>query len=365
LVPVGIVLIALSHWLWTLHQFMSPDRLHQGLEIPILIIALGFISISISMAGMGQATPIASIIYLVVLWFAFFYHLYGLHIGDWAVLLCLAAAIANLLWAFVHAVLRESEAERQRSSRDLMDVLEMREAAEREHSQKEAMHADLARKSDFFNCASHDFRQRLEAFKMMTWGLTAGLPTNDPGHQTLGRLVIEVEQLQAYITNVLDFARMESGVHDPRTEQIDIQQLFQRLALVFESVAARRGVQLKFRATLLRISANPAMLERCLQNLVDNALRATRKRVLVCARRVGGMTAIDVIDQGSGIPESMQAGLFEPFSRSSGHGGGSGLGLSIVKRFTEIHGYSLFFETREGRGTRFRVLTTGEKPVTL
>ena len=96
------------------------------------------------------------------------------------------------------------------------------------------------------------------------------------------------------------------------------------------------------------------MLEIMLRNLIDNALRycPAGSRVEIAADRVAGRGRIVVRDDGPGVDEASRQRLTERFFRVLGQGqGGSGLGLSIVKRIADLHGIDVAFGTGlDGRG---------------
>jgi signal transduction histidine kinase len=104
----------------------------------------------------------------------------------------------------------------------------------------------------------------------------------------------------------------------------------------------------------LVLHADPAALRRALTNLVDNA-RAMGGDCAIIAD--GG--AIDMCDNGPGIPPEIAGSLFKPFV--SRRPGGTGLGLAIVARIMEAHGGTVSLAHREGWTTCFR-LTFGENP---
>lgn len=98
-------------------------------------------------------------------------------------------------------------------------------------------------------------------------------------------------------------------------------------------------------------------------NLVANGIRYTnRGGVLLGARRRGNHVAIDVVDTGIGIPAEHRLRIFEEFyqvkddTRTAPPRRGMGLGLAIVRRFADLLGHEVALESREGSGSRFRVL---------
>jgi signal transduction histidine kinase len=109
---------------------------------------------------------------------------------------------------------------------------------------------------------------------------------------------------------------------------------------------------------LPRVLGVSNQLEMALINLVVNACHAMGEkggRLTVGTRRRGDDVEVSVADEGSGIPERIQASIFEPFVTTKPEGKGTGLGLSTVLMVVERHNGRIDFDTEEGRGTTFRV----------
>ena len=108
----------------------------------------------------------------------------------------------------------------------------------------------------------------------------------------------------------------------------------------------------------LFVSTDPALFERALRNLIENALRYTAKGgVLIGLRRHGAEVRVDVVDTGFGIPADKQAEIFEEFRQLHNPGRdlslGLGLGLAIVARLAPLLGAKVEVSSRPGRGSRF------------
>ena len=121
----------------------------------------------------------------------------------------------------------------------------------------------------------------------------------------------------------------------------------------------QRGARLRTRATSLRVRRDAVMLGRVLENLVSNAVKFTRKDVLVVARRRGDEVCLEVWDQGKGLDQDrLQSGAVarpSPDAREH-HKEGFGLGLMIVRRLVEALGYRIEAHSKPDRGTRVRIV---------
>jgi signal transduction histidine kinase len=171
--------------------------------------------------------------------------------------------------------------------------------------------------------------------------------------------------LQRYLDNFLDIARMETVIVKPVSEKFELFGLFQKLALQFEDMAEHRKVDLRFRYNKFNLLADEKLLQRALENLIANALKFSKGKVLVAARRKGANVQIMVVDNGNGIPEqidnkfhgrsSTESMVFKYFSQGINANKipdhGFGLGLTIVKRMIDTLGAFLTINSVADRGT--------------
>jgi signal transduction histidine kinase len=216
----------------------------------------------------------------------------------------------------------------------------------------------LQERSQFFSSASHDFGQRLHAMKLLTHSAMVG--TQEGRKRSLAFLSRAVEDLESYVRDVLEFARIESRVVAPNYSRFHLQDVFQRLALQFESVAENRQITLRFRTTPAEIETDEGVLMRVLENIIGNAIKFTQAGVLVAARRRANSWCIEVWDQGPGMPAASLDAIFASFYQEHVYADrqriGVGLGLAIVKRFADGLHYTLEVRSRVGRGSVFKVL---------
>jgi signal transduction histidine kinase len=109
----------------------------------------------------------------------------------------------------------------------------------------------------------------------------------------------------------------------------------------------------------LTAAIDPAQVERIVENLLVNVARhcppGSTATVRVSESRNGVLVSVD--DEGPGVPDDLKVIVFEPFRRGRDpHAPGTGIGLSLVARFAELHGGRAWVEDRPGGGASFRVL---------
>ncbi|WP_431275119.1 sensor histidine kinase [Variovorax ureilyticus] len=351
--------IGCAFWVWTTTLFVG-----SGVTMRELVLFTGFLSISISMTGMWPVTPVTSMAYYVALWSALSYALGVGGAATWGALVVLNLSVAAVIWlnVFVSVIQVNSQLARGAELERALSELRIINA---ELELKDMTCRTLETRSEFFSEASHDFRQRLHAAKLWVSCVMETTRGVAEAARPLERLGQELNDLQAYIDRVLDFARIESMDLDARLQRTGIQSLFQKLDLSFEKMSARDNIALRFRRSPVFIRTDPSMLLRILENLASNAFKHTRGGVLIGARRRGAFLALEVWDQGPGIDPEAHERIFQAFHRENDTGDrvagqGVGLGLAIVKRFADRLGYRVEVQSKAGRGTVFRVWVPAE-----
>jgi signal transduction histidine kinase len=352
LLPLVTVVIAGAGWTWSVLVFSSP-----ALSMRDIFICIGFLSTSITMTSMWPVTPLPVIVYTATIWGAY---AHGLHANGLASVLELAAlslTVFVILFLFVLTAivqLRVQEVKATATERMARELA--RSNAQLNAMQRQAIDR-LQNRSRFFAETTHDFKQRLHAAKLIALSAQV-VVKDDRATRYVDRLAAEMDQLERFMMSFLNAARQESLGGHPTMEAISLQSVFQQLDLQFEEQAARGNKLLHFRSTTARIFTDRVMLDRILGNLIVNALKFTRSRVLVAARRRGSGLVIEVWDQGPGVAATAHERIFDAYQqegRTDEWNAGVGLGLAVVKRLTRSMGYSVGVESRLGSGTVFRI----------
>lgn len=355
LIPISIVLVALMHWGWTLLLFVGADFTLTVLVIGVSLLALGTASL-----GFWLTTPISAVGFAGALWIGLSLRAWQTDLVPLPAILVVDAGLLALAWITIYFQSSLFQPLLDRSDQVDLLMAELKEANALLETMRNEMAATLEHRSTFFAGASHDFKQRLHAIKLMAFSTIVDLPRKHPGYAALSRMSAEVDELEQYFTHVLDFARIEARDMHADIRPVRLRSVFQRVNLAFEDLAAERKVDLKFKATELQVMADPAMLQRMVENLVSNAMKFTRRRVLVAARRRrSGEVVVEIWDQGPGIPNDALSRIFEAFYQADnthlGAERGIGLGLALVKRFADRIGCKITVKSKAGRGSVFRL----------
>ena len=356
LIPLAIALLSAFQWIWSIEIFSA----HPSDE-PIFILFTGLFGTSVAVAGMWPTAPIATITYLLATWGVLFRHLFSADSFPAPMMVASVLGVSIVLWACAYLQVQRVQTILDRSDEVDLLVASLHRANENLKSTNAALDSmrsaaasELEDRSMFFSSASHDFRQRLHAMNLLANSALSAAGGDKTESPSLKRLVDSVEDVERYVTDVLDFARFDgSSIHADR-KPVELQPLFQRLELNFEDIASEHGVTLLFRSTDVVLFSDPSMLQRILENLVSNAIKFTSGRVIVAARRRANAVAIQVWDQGTGIAPDDQRAIFTPFYRSTTaerNQNGVGLGLAVVKRFADCLGYEILVRSQLGRGS--------------
>ena len=222
---------------------------------------------------------------------------------------------------------------------------------------------EMARlKSDFVANVSHDLKTPLSLIRMFGETLELGrAPDEATRREYYAVITRESERLTRLIDNVLDFSRIEGGRQRYDIAPHPVEPMVHEVVEAFRYPLAQRGfkVGVVVAPDLPDALMDPAAVKQALANLVDNAIKYSgeRRRLTVTARVEDGRVAIEVADEGHGIPAGETERIFEKFyriGRSETQGSrGSGVGLALVKHIVEAHGGSVRVESRPSEGSRF------------
>jgi PAS domain S-box-containing protein len=253
--------------------------------------------------------------------------------------------------------------------RDISD----RKAAEQERiklleAEREAR-ADAERtsriKDEFLATLSHELRTPLNA--ILGWSQILKKGDNHAEDLTEGLMIIErnARAQTQLIEDLLDMSRIISGKIRLDVQQFELSDAVVASIETVKSAAATKGIKLQSVLDPLThpVSGDPNRMQQVFWNLLSNAVKFTPKggRIQVRVERVNSHVEVSVTDSGEGIPPEFLPYVFDRFrqadSTTTRHHGGLGLGLSIVKHLTELHGGSVSVKSPGvGGGSTFTVV---------
>ena len=218
-------------------------------------------------------------------------------------------------------------------------------------------------KNTFLEAVSHDLRTPLTSILGSALTLERSkldLPRAD-ALDMVGRIASNARKLERLLSDLLDLDRLQRGIVSPKRRATDVEAFVRRA--VEEMDAQGRTIEVEVEPGGVQI--DQAKTERILENLLSNSLRHTPEdaKIWVRARTEDGGLSIVVEDDGPGVPADLREAIFEPFRQAPGssseHAPGVGIGLSLVRRFAELHGGTAWAEERAGGGASFHVFLPG------
>ncbi len=235
-------------------------------------------------------------------------------------------------------------------------------------------------KSDFLANMSHEIRTPMNAILGFTELLRRGVTSNEKtGAQDRQKYLNIIhgsgKHLLELINDILDLSKVEAGHLEVESVPSEVHQVVLDVARIMNVKADEKGIALRvvFDSALpAQIHSDPSRLRQVFTNLVGNAIKFTATgevrisvRVLQQAGPNNGLMQIDIADSGIGIPTNRLESIFEPFVQAEASTtrkfGGTGLGLTISRRFARALGGDVVATSQPGVGSVFHVsIATGD-----
>lgn len=224
-------------------------------------------------------------------------------------------------------------------------------------------------KAMFIAAASHDLRQPLHALSLFNNVLKQKLVKNDVVPLDVAPLIARqenaIDNLGSLLQDTLDAARIDSHNKPLNLTTIASADIRDKLLDSFAARAIDRGVALSVEVEDGELYTDSVMLQRILSNLLDNALKAANKIVSVELRRHADNWCFDIRDDGAGIAQDDLDRVFGSYvsleDPDIDAAGGYGLGLYVVKEFSNMLGAQIEVKSIVGEGSTFSLLLTGTK----
>ena len=208
---------------------------------------------------------------------------------------------------------------------------------------------------------SHDLRTPLASMQGYLETLVLKYEQMEKGEriQHLKTTLASTERLTRLVYELFELSKLEARQSEPKPERFSMAELMNDLAMKFSPVAISNGISLSMAnvASSYMVRADIGMIERVIQNLIDNAIRFTPKggTVELGARSEGNKVWSMVRDSGRGIASNDLPHIFDRYyqARSIDSESGAGLGLSIVRKIVELHDEKVTVQSDPVKGTTF------------
>ena len=173
--------------------------------------------------------------------------------------------------------------------------------------------------------------------------------------QIVQRNVLVLIQL---VSEILDFRKVQNGKMELRLSDFNLAESMKQWIKLFSASAQKKHITISMDAPdIIMLRADQDKIERICYNLLSNALKYTSEggEISLMAKEEGGRVMISVADNGCGISSDELPYIFDRFYQAKNAGRGTGIGLAIVKAFTELHHGEVSATSIEGKGSTFTI----------
>ncbi len=224
-------------------------------------------------------------------------------------------------------------------------------------------------KSEFLANMSHELRTPLNAiigFSELLLDAGAANLSEDQ-RDYVADILSSGRHLLELINDILDLSKIEAGKMRLSLEEFEIGPVVEEAMALLRVEAGRKHIELVSEVPEpgLEILADRSKVKQTMNNLLSNAVKFTHPggRVTVRTRRAGDSLVVSVVDTGIGIKEEDQERIFHAFTQVDGSYArryqGTGLGLTLVRKFVEMHGGRVTLSSRFGEGSDFTFTIPG------
>jgi PAS domain S-box-containing protein len=244
-----------------------------------------------------------------------------------------------------------------------VDLSKIKEAEEKLIQARVAAETANRAKSDFLSTMSHELRTPLNSIIGFSDLITSGSAgqISDTQRRFIENISASGKHLLALINNVLDLSKVEANKMELYYEIFSVADVFSKVKQLISPLAAGNGLRVEFHReeNITTMYADKTRFKQILFNLISNAIKFTPTDgiVSVFVSRKGNMAEFIVKDTGIGISKNDKGRLFQPFTQLDSainrQYAGTGLGLSLVKQFIEMHNGNIRVDSEVGKGTTF------------
>ncbi|MFB9843596.1 PAS domain-containing sensor histidine kinase [Mucilaginibacter ginsenosidivorans] len=277
---------------------------------------------------------------------------------------------------FIHDLTREKDAEEklrgyaakleelvEERTSSLKETVLALQAAKEEVSLSLEKEKELSQlKSRFVSMASHEFRTPLSAIQLSAVLIEkySAQKDNENIAKHIAKIKNAVRNLTSILNDFLSLEKLEAGKVEPVYAEFDIVKFAEDIIEEMQMVAKQNQlIVYEHTGTESLAKLDQALLKNCIINLIGNAIKYSGENTFIefNTEIADKQLFVTVKDNGIGIPENDQKHLFEAFFRAHNTGNipGTGLGLNIVTRYTNLMNGKIKFQSKVNKGTSFTI----------
>ena len=219
------------------------------------------------------------------------------------------------------------------------------------------------REKQFTNDASHELRTPLSVIKGTLEVLVRKPRSEEEYREKINYCISEIDSMSERVDQLLLLARFDKANISLRKETMPALSLIDNAIHRHRKLIEEKNIHLIIEDKIgAEVVTDPYYMDMIMENIISNALKYSPPggMVEIRTRKENGRVIIEVLDYGGGIKEEDLEAVFNPFFRSDSlnhkHIGGSGLGLSIVKKASEVLGVEVKLENHPGKGLKVRIV---------
>jgi PAS domain S-box-containing protein len=289
----------------------------------------------------------------------------------WSDTFPIRGADGSYRWFLSRALpIRDQDGQVQRWFGTNTDVTEQREAAEERERLYHIVRAASEAKSEFMGTMSHELRTPLNAIigyaDLLDTGVAGVL--SDQASTYVDRIRLAAGHQKQLIEDILSFNRLDAQQELAQVQRVNVGDVVREITAVIAPLADAKGLRLLTSdVEVMEMATDARKLRQILVNLLGNAVKFTaRGHVSLRVREANGAVRFEVEDTGIGLAAELIERAFEPFWQADRSltrtAEGSGLGLSISRRFAHSLGGDIVVASEPGRGSTFTLVVPGSGP---
>lgn len=217
-------------------------------------------------------------------------------------------------------------------------------------------------RQDFTANVSHELKTPITAISGYAELIENNMVSENQQVKFAGEIRKQSDRLVSLVNDIIRLSELDHKESIQEFTKIDIYDIAKERVELLGNNARNKNIKLTLKGEHCMVTSNKGLMIELIDNLVQNAIRYNVQNgfVDINIKARGNQMELEVSDTGIGIPSADIDRIFERFYRvdksRSRETGGTGLGLAIVKHIVELHDGEIFVDSKEGKGTSFRVV---------